>query len=456
MPSAYEYVTAERSSDYRELEDAFAKEYTDRAKVFDRHWGYYRGNLPEPLKLERDGYNDNVILAKIDQVADKCVSFLFGSGITFNAGSETGTDDVNDQALAALWQANRGDLLLHKLGLYGAVCGHVAVRIEPREGQLPRIVALNPAHLSVFWDATDYERVLWYRLQYRANGNGAGKRVDYINGAALGLNAANWYEYAYTISGMDYQWAKTGERLLPWAWSPIVDWQNMPLPVDYYGADDVARALRLNDALNFVASDYNRILKHHGHPRTIGVGMDAGDVVGSEVGGFWTVNKPSSEASVYNLEMASDLAAAREMMGLLNAEIWQSARMIDPQTLKDKVGELTNFGLRVLYADVLRKTETKRQLYAEGLEQVNQRCLELMGMAAPDSIEVVWPDVLPTNEAERSTAVIAELGAGLLDKQTARDALGYNNEQITARLEEESAGQDTLGMRLLGAFERGA
>jgi hypothetical protein len=453
MPSAYEYITEDRSTEYRQIEDAFVAEYTARAEKFARHWQYYRGDMPNPLALEKDGYNDNVLLPKVDQLADKCVSFLFGDGITFNAGDGVNEDNATDDAIAQLWQANKGDLLLHHLGLNGAVTGHVAVRIEPRNDDFPRITAINPANLSIFWASDDYEKVLWYRLQHK--GNGGGKRIDYVNGEALGGNPDAWYEYTYSIGAHDSQWKPTGNRLLPWPFSPVIDWQNMPNPNERYGLDDVGKALRLNDSLNFVASDYNRILKHHGHPRTIGVGMEAGDVVGSEVGGFWTVNKPATEAQIFNLEMASDLAAARELMAVLNAEIWQSGRMIDPQTLKDKVGDLTNFGLRVLYADVLRKTQTKRLLYAEGLEAVTQRCLMLMGMAAPEHIEVVWPDVLPQDEQAISAAVIGEMGAGLLSKQAARDRLGYDHEAIEAQLQEESAGQDTIGARLLSAFEKG-
>lgn len=457
MPAAVEYIQDNHSAEYRALEDAFVAEYDSRAKLFDRHWLYYKGIMPEPLKLEKDGYNDNVILAKIDQLADKTVSFLYGDGITFNAGEGTGRDDPADQALDDLWRANRGSLTQHKMALNGALCGHVAVRIEPRQGMPPRIVPINPAHFSVFWDQADYEHVLWYRLQYRY-ANGSGKRVDYVNGSAMADdgNPDRWYEIVYGIEPHSSHWAEAGRRPLPWAWPPIVDWQNMPLPADYYGQDDIARALRLNDALNFVASDYNRILKHHGHPRTIGVGMQAGDVVGSEVGGFWTVNKPATEAQIYNLEMASDLAAARELMGILNAEIWQSGRMVDPQTLKDRVGTLTNFGLKVLYTDAITKTQTKRELYSEGFQAINQRCLEIMGMQVPETIETIWPDVLPQDQVAVGTAVIAELGAGLLSKQQARDKLGVDHEEAEAQIAEESAGQETLGMRLLGAFEKGA
>lgn len=455
MPAAVEYIQDQSSGDYRALEEAHAKEYDSRAALFARHWDYYKGNLPEPLKREKDGYNDNVILAKIDQLADKTVSFLLGDGITFNAGDGANADDPTDQALAELWRANRGQLLQHKMGLNGSIAGHVAVRIEVRPGNLPRIVALNPAQVSVFWDEADFERILWYRLQYRLGTFGSGKRVDYVSGAAIrDGNPDAWYEYTYAIDGNSSHWSLLNTK--PIEYCPIVDWQNMPLPSDYYGKDDISKALRINDALNFVLSDYQRILKHHGHPRTIGVGMEAADVHSNEIGGFFTVNKPATEAQIYNLEMQSDLSSAREFANLLMAEIWQSGRMVDPATMKDKVGDLTNFGLRLLYGDALQKTETKRLLYQEGFEAINKTCLALMGLAVPEQIATVWPDPLPSDDAALSAAKLAEVQAGLISKQTARDSLGYDHEAEEERIAEEQAGQDTLGMRLLGAFEKGA
>jgi hypothetical protein len=455
MPAARKYILPENINgpESRDLEDAASKEYNSRKKMIERHCSYYEGEMPEPLKKESDGYNDNILFPKVQQLADKVVSFLIGDGVTFNVGKKT-EQDAADEALAILWQRNHGKLLQHQLALNGALAGHVTVRIEPFENDFPRIVALDPIHVSVFWDEQDKENVLWYRLQYLYR-DGQGKRVDYVNGAALDVSPDQWYEYVYTADRTRNWRLAEGPMLLPFPWSPIVDWQNLPAVRGYYGSPDVDKAVRLNDQLNFVASDYNRILKHHGHPKTVGLGMEAGDVVGTEVGGFFTVNKPKTEVEIFNLEMTSDLGAARELLNILNAEIWQSGAMVDPQSFKDKLGQLTNFGLRVLYTDALHRTATKRLLYEEGFEQINMRCLEAMGMSRPEDVETIWPEVLPQNKAETSTAIIAELGAGLLDKETARDALGYDNETIMGRLENEKAGEDTLGSRLLDAFSKG-
>ena len=69
-------------------------------------------------------------------------------------------------------------------------------------------------------------------------------------------------------------WEIKQELMWGFPWAPIVDWQNLPDPEDYYGDPDLVRP-ELNDALNFVASNTMRIIKHHGHPKTIGVGMRA-------------------------------------------------------------------------------------------------------------------------------------------------------------------------------------
>jgi hypothetical protein len=460
MPAAFQYLTDLQSPAGKQIDDSFRDEMIARQKRFSQHWDYYGGVMPEPLKKEQDGYNDNVILAKVDQIADKIVSFLLGDGVRWDVGAEDDAD-TEDSVVEQLWQANRGKLLLHNIALAGALTGHSAVRLEPREGDFPRIVHINAKHFTAFWDQSDVERVLWYRLQYTlgtATTPTSGKRIDYVRGIFDGQAADHerdgWTEVVWQWDG--HKWNITGRQPWPWPWPPIVDWQNMPRPHEYYGADDVRRAVALNDALNFVASNYNRILKHHGAPKTIGLGFDAAAIVGSEVGGFYTVNKPKTEADIFNLEMASDLASAREFLSIIAREMWQSARMVDPQTVKDTIGALTNFGLRVLYTDAISKTDTKRQLYGEAFETITQRALELAGQSAPGEITVQWPDVLPEDTEQISKSLLAELGAGVIDKQTYREIRGYDHEQIVARLEDEQAGEQNLGQKLLSAFAKGA
>ena len=459
MPAANEYMQDASSPEYRALEEAHAHEYDARAKRFAEHWAYYNGEMPEPLVRQKDGVNDNIIMAKIDQIADKSVSFLIGDGIAFNASGDGDQTTPEDKAIEQLWLENQGKLLQHNIALAGTMAGHPFVRLMPREGQMPRIVNLNPAHCSVFWDAMDVDRALWYRLQYTAGESG--KRVDYVRGRPRGQawdhEPDTWYEVVYNRNrGVFAEWRF--ERMgLAWEYpfSPIIEWQNMPRPFVAYGSDDVHKAIALNNSVNFIASNWNRILKHFADPKLIGLGFEADTLEPTQVGGLYVVNKPKNEADIFALEMQSDMEASRELLSIALREIWQSARLVDPQTIKDQVGKLTNFGLRVLYSDALAKVETKRLLYEEAFVEIIQRGLTIAGLAVPETINTTWPDVLPEDADAISTALLAELAAGVIDKQTYRELRNYDHELIQKRMAGQAAGEDNIGARLLAAFEGG-
>ncbi len=461
MPAVTQYLTDSNTTEYYELERVFTEEISSRAARFKRNWSYYDGDMLKPLKIGEDGVDPNVLLPKIGQVADKTVSFLIGDGVTFDSGGDGESDNV-DEIIDEIWRVNRQDTLLNNIALTGAICGHVFIRVESLEDKMPRIVNLNPANCAVFWDVADYQHVLWYRIQYQVNERGPGKRIDYVqgryNGGKFDHNYRDeWYEVVYTTAGgFEPLWKRMDEpRLLEYNWSPIIDWQNLPRPHEYYGQDDVSGAVKLNAALNFVASNFNLILKHHASPKTIGLGFDAGDVLTTEVGGLYTVNKPRPEVDLFNLEMQSDLGSSSAFMSMLSEEIWNCARMVDPRILKDRVGALTNFGLRVMYLDALKKTETKRAIYSEGLEAVTRRTLELVGIEPPNEIEIIWGDVLPTDEDAHAQTLMAEVAAGLLDKQTFAEEMGRDWEQIQSRLAADKEGQEDLASVLLRNFERG-
>src|SRR3970040_343915 len=130
MPSALKYPRSLESPDAQAIETAFTKEYDERAKKLARHWAYYDGIMPRSMKLEKDGVDDNIYLPKVDQVADKVVSFLLGDGIRFDVGGDDQPDEQDD-AVAQLWEANASERLLHNLALSGPMSGHCWMRAEP-------------------------------------------------------------------------------------------------------------------------------------------------------------------------------------------------------------------------------------------------------------------------------------------------------------------------------------
>src|SRR3989304_8355929 len=118
MPGALSYPLDASSTEYRDTEDLFAKEYNERAKRFGTAWKYYDGDMPKPLAKDKgDSVDDNIILAKIGQITDKIVSFMFGDGIRFDAGADDNDESTGESQVQALWTANRQQITLHNIAL---------------------------------------------------------------------------------------------------------------------------------------------------------------------------------------------------------------------------------------------------------------------------------------------------------------------------------------------------
>jgi hypothetical protein len=329
----------------------------------------------------------------------------------------------------------------------------------------PKITRLKQSHFSAFWDEMDMSRVLWYRLQ------ASGRRIDYVRGAmaderTVDHEADGWLEFVYEIDGpkggpfeQSTKWtlrrfADGRANPLPWLypWPPIVDWQNLPSPNGYYGKTDVKNAIALNDALNFILSNAQRIVKHHADPKTVGTGFTADQLVASAVGSLFTVANP--DARIYNLEMQSDGALVQWLLNQIVSGLWESGGMVDPQTMKDRVGDLTNFGLRVLFANAIKKTEKKRLLYQEAFELIGKHGLELAGKAVPDKIVTIWPDVLPQDDTVEVTTLGQELDRKVISVKTYRQRRGYDNETEMQRLEDETRLNGNVGETIMAALNK--
>jgi hypothetical protein len=215
-------------------------------------------------------------------------------------------------------------------------------------------------------------------------------------------------------------------------WPPIVEWKNLPKPHSYYGKSDVGSLGALNDGLNFVASNTQRILKHHAHPKTIGIGMKGGEVEETTVDGFWTVQAPKSEADIFNLEMQSDLTSSLKFTQMLMRLVYDLSREISPGTVADRLGAITNFGLRVLFYDTLAKSGVKRLLMGEGLTRICRRILEIGGHDPKVKLNVNWPDPLPSDPLQQAQALSIDVEHGL-SHTTYLERRGYDPEQEAQR-----------------------
>lgn len=462
MPEAVRYYDDPNSQEARRVEEYHDKERSDRAKSHNTAWDYYNGNHRQPLKADGTGTNDNLIINLIEGIVDKGVSANLGvddtgvaRGVSFEIVDTPGEQgfmrraaglarrvlgqrpqvSADQKFLDEVFKANRVALLLLDALTNGSVMGHVFIKIVPDgresdDGQLvPRLINLHASNVTVFWDAADVERVLWYRIQYGENGRRT--RQDIVRGTNEdGSESGQWliYNFSEIATG---RWQAVGDpETWSYSWPPIIDWKNLPAPNNYYGKSDIGTIGRLNDGVNFVASNTQRILKHHAHPKTIASGVGANGIEATSIDGLWAI--PSHEAKVYNLELQSDLSSSLQFIGLLWRAIFDLARELNPGTVADKLGAITNFGLRVLFNDSLSKAGIKRLLAGESLKRLCRHLLELGGYNPRVEINVMWPDPLPSDLLQTAQALVAMMPFGL-SNQTALERAGFDPEQEAQR-----------------------
>lgn len=448
----------------------------ERYGAYGQRLAYVRGDHRRPLVVKPNQSDDNLIVNWCGLVIERGVSMLFGEGIEFDLPGE-GDETPEDTYIQAVMAANKQGILLHKLGQFGGVLGTCYVKILPERAgpdrKLPKLVPLNPAYMEVVTMPHDMDEAVCYIQRYNLFENGedvAHKIVVERNREVAMDDDGKMYEtgeYQDAWTETHYIANKaTGGQLKqvsvedwPYPFAPIVHWQNLPDAFSPYGLSDLSDVLAIQDRYNFNASNISKIVRYHAHPKTWVRGKIGGkslswggdEIIQLEGGG----SAAGEAASIQNLEMNSDLESSRNFGKDLREALFSVTRTTDPATIKDTVGALTNFGLRVLFKDELHKNNTKRELYGDGLLEVVRRLLILGGAGVTDPGEIIWPDPLPVNESEQVEAFKADLEMGLASKQTVSGLREYDWEQEQQRMADERAASDNVGAAVLRAFGQG-
>lgn len=427
----------------------FTAAHRERRALYDAYWSYYRGKHRRSLRVEPGAPDDNVVLNLSKRIVNKGIQFLFGKAVDFEIDADNPDRTPEEQYLDLAWGTDaQKHTLLQSLALNGAVCGQAVVRLyaPPLPGDLPRIVNLDPAMLDVVTLDDDVEQVSSYRLIWRSGEVWRRHRID------LQANDT-WIVNVEEQRPGRSDWQLTGEELWPYPFAPVVTCQNLPLPNVFWGMSDLEDA-DLNDSINFVASNINRILRFHSHPKTVGTGFNAQMLQNTAVDAFWTV--PDPQAKVYNLEMQSDLASAYNYLAMLRTLYAKVTGVPELDPAQVNVGALSGFALRILYGDLLEATQTKRNTYGHLLAEVNARLLALGNVAAYGTLTVnnVWADPLPDSGLEQAQTLEIDRRNGL-SQETYLTRRGYDPEIEEERKAAEQEAQGNVGAALMAQFERG-
>lgn len=422
MPAATEYVTKEDSAEFRALREAANREFQERQKLSEMNWNYYRGRHRKNLLIE-DGVDHNVVLNLCRPMIDRIISFLFPEMPGFELDDEADTEP--EQWLTDVWEHNGGAVLMSDMALNGALNGQVYARVNPagNEADPPEIINLNPANIITFWKADDYRKVLWYEIQWKSG------KTEYRQDVVA--DGETWVIKDYK---KDNKWKMTKETLWNSPLGPIVDWKHLPRPNEYYGETELFHA-GLNDAVNRIASDMNKILYFYGAPTTIGTGFDGGEVQQTGIGRFWTVPKP--DAKIYNLEMQGDLAASHLYLQTLMNLFTLQSRVAMISASPDTFRGMTNLGIRAFFMDMIAKNEVLRRMYGWGIQQISRRVLMIGEYPSEMPPKLKWGEALPVDHREEVDLVQKQTEMNLMSKRTAASELGLNYENEVDRQIEE-------------------
>lgn len=423
-------------------------------------WNAYQGKLADPLKQQQDGLNDNAKSNRLKPIVQKGASFLFPPDVAFSvAAQDKGTVAPNSgevetgelgaqEWLGAFWKANRQQTLLNKIGINGGIFGHTFVKIVPagdvnaagRSQSFPRLVIVNPQNVRVETEPDDCDTVRAYIISYQTI-DGASvaerrqviERVDPDGDAAAGAFDidATWLitDQHRGVSVNNRPWVTDKQTPWPYEFPPIFDTQNLPMPNDYWGEEDITNDLiEQAMAINFNQSNVSRILKWHASPLTWGKGIGNGSIDRSPDN---IVVLQGPDAELHNLEMVSDLHSSLDYLAMLRANMDEQSRVpavaLGRQSDLPK-GNLSGVALQLLFQPLLEKTTQKRGLYGPMLEMLCAAVLVLAGYAdrmEDISVTVNWPQVLPQDPNADWQVAPIKMQAGV-SQSTILEEAGYD------------------------------
>ena len=435
------------------LEPLIGRELVAKATESTLKRDYRRGIHKAPIKSA----DDAIVVNFIGLLVDRSVAMLFGKEPQFDLPGES--DAPAQVYIDEVWRANRKQVLLKRAATYGAEAGTCYMKILPdgavtNDGKLiPRLVVLDPATVTMDALPEDIDTIIRYTIAYTITDPVTGKDKTIKQVTEHDVETGYWNITDYvSVNGNKFE--VTNEQTWEYEFAPIVHWHNLPDVGSVYGRPDItADLIDLQDKINFVSSNTAKIIKYHAYPKTWARGFQNSGKIAWGVDEMVTTSEPN--ALIQNLEMQSDLSSSLSFIRYLRQALFDVSRAVDIDSMADKLGSLTNFGLRVLYQDALGKLEEKRGLYGEAIVEINHRLLELAGAGDTDGGEVEWPDVMPENENEIAMAVKTDLELGLVSKQTAAGIRGYTWEDEELRMADERMASDNVGAALLRAFGQG-
>lgn len=415
---------------------------------------YRKGVQRRMLRVRPNQFDDNITINFIGLAVNRIVSQMVGNGIKFDFEGDTETEQ--EQYVKKVLELNKFDILSHRLVTAASESGTGYLLIQPDgvaddDGKTyPRLILQDPAFVTMDTLPEDFEMVIRYNIQYRFT-DATGK--DVYRKRVVEQEDGVWYIRDFIMSSV-YGGIPVLENEIKWLYSfcPMLHWQNLPSIDSPYGEPDFrADMIALQDKINFLASNIAKVIRLFAHPARYGKNITKIESITLGPDDMPILN--GADQDIKQLDSVGDLPGAQGFLKFLRQAFFDNSRLVDIDSMQDKMGTLTNFGLKVLYQDNTNMIATKRALFGEALETLIKD-IQIMAQMQVIPAKVIWPDFVPSNEVEETSAVKEKIAIGVMSKQTGADELGLDWVQEQERIDAEKHGDDDIGTRIINAFNR--
>jgi hypothetical protein len=460
----------------KRIDDAADNERLEREKDIANRRAWYEGRHPDPLRpLPDKQINDNIKYNLCGKAIDKLNAFIgipesveLPGGVKLEHGPDGKPTQVitPDQETVNAYYARLSEDL-KEIKLDGLLAGHIFIKLFINDEGLSDFALIDPALVTVFWETGKGSRArpLWYRSQW-ADGD-VHYRQDIVPIAIVDPQydergrivldfARGWLVFDYEQKARSTRWTRLYAEPDVWEFpfAPMLDWRSEKRPHQYYGKATLDNSsIGLNHGVNFLASNTQRILYIHAHPKTVAIGIEPEQIKTTAIDGLWTLPEG---AEVHNLEMQSDLASSMAMLAEEKAQFYAQMGVLDTTSIKDKVGGITNFAVRMLFDDQVEQTEELRKVFGDAAATVVWHLATIDGNVY-EKPAAKWADPLPVNRLEQVQTAAIEKTNGFASTVTLMEDLGRDPVLEAERKETEQQDDAELMQTMLDkAGERGA
>jgi len=414
-----------------------------RQKQIEQAWKAYHGEFEKPLQPMPGAPDDNVMTNRCQAIVDRGVDFLFGKELEISV--EEGAPDEAQALLDATWGRKETRIpLLQDLAMNGACAGRAFLRIVPaQDGTRFRLVVVDPSIVFVETAPQDCETVLLYCIEYCTHEqvNGSPQKTYYREEIARVDPDGNarrmmpdkddtWSIQHWTRVGDRGEWQAAGDPIAwPYPFPPLFSCKNLPRPNSFWGTADLTSDLiGVNNALNLVQSNINRVQKLYGQPilYATGTGEQVIDIKPGRIIGL-----PTVESKIEAVSIASDVANALQFAANLRSDIDEQSAV--PGVATGRIadlprGNMSGIAIELMFMPLVKKTDKKRCLYGELLIDVSCALLVLAGFSTQIQVALAWQSALPSDDLPSVQSAIAKKELGISNTTLQRE-LGYDPEE---------------------------